>query len=279
MFDYSILENKSEDEIVKFLSRGALNYSEIKKSFFITGSGGSGLIKPNFTSILSLYLSCIPEAIIIKTGSRGITSDYGSTDFFNDLNIAYGLEYKERLIEIGFLYIDVSEIAPWKVTPYFDVSDELYNKLMKIFKDNSFCDIKCNMKITGITQCRYTDVHNIIVHNQSNECHYLYTEGENFSIDECVLGKTFCDGIIVGDTSNEVKYSKSINIKAINRMLLKGTNTDLFWTKSIRKAFGVYSVIMGLFSSYNEASDYFDKIKRDNLLNKKINMLQMLKKL
>lgn len=278
MFDYSILENKSEEEIVKFLSRGALNYSDIKKSFFLTGSGGSGLIKPNFTSILSLYLSCIPEIIIVKTGSQGVTSNYGSTDFFNDLDIAYGLKYKERLIEIGFLYIDVSEIAPWKVTPYFDVSDELYNKLMRIFNKNSFCDVKCNMKITGITPCKYADVRNIIIHNQSNQCHYLYTEGADFSIDECVIGRTFCDGIIVGDISNEAKYSKNINIKSINRMLLKGVNTDLFWSKSIRKAFGVYSVIMGLFSSYNEASDYFDKIKRDNLLNKKINMLQKVKK-
>lgn len=279
MFDYSILENKSEDDIIKILSSGALDFSEYKKTFFMTGSGGSGLVKPNFTSILSLYLSCIPDVVIVKTGSVGFTSKYGSTDFIKDLNIGFGLKNKDRLLDMGYLYIDVAEIAPWKITPCINISSELENKLTKIFNENCFCDVKCNMRITGIISDQYEKLQGKIIHNDSNQCHYLYTTGKDFSIDECVVGKTYCDGSVMGDISDNIEYCKNIYIKEVNENLLKGLDEDSFWGKSLKKAFYVYTVIMGIFSSQLEALDYLNKIKCDGLLQNKIKLLQTAKNL
>ena len=71
-------------ECINFLNR--FNKAKIKSDNMvigITGSGGSGIKKPNIGTIAALYLSCIPNIKVIKTGSSKKTGIIGSTDLLN----------------------------------------------------------------------------------------------------------------------------------------------------------------------------------------------------
>lgn len=271
--DYSLLENKSDDEIINLLASCVIDFSGHSNVFYISGSGGSGLPKPNFSTILSLYLSCIPGVMIIKTGSCGMTSKYGSTDLIKDLGISYGKGNIDRLWENGFLYIDSFEISPYKDFRRGNGSPFLKMQFENIFYSYSFCDIIVDNKITGIIPQAYERLKRKTIINGSKNCEYIYTKKNDKYIDECILGETYCNGKLVLKEGYEGELPSRVNIKKTNYNLLFSYKQNDFWCLSLKKGFIFYTLLLRIFSCTEEASIFFDKIIKDKLVEKKVNNL------
>lgn len=127
------VKKKEDEDAFKLVidNYDEISYEEVQNFFLkneniylISGSGGSGINKPNITSILTIHLSlinkiyfCDRQVEIYKTGSRKKSSLQGSTDYFESLG-----------------FVDVK---------YKD--DEIFNKVMNIIKIipsvKKYCDI------------------------------------------------------------------------------------------------------------------------------------------
>lgn len=231
-----LLENTtkyySDDKIAQFL------LSITKKSPFchscvISGSGGSGIIKPNIGSICSLYLACygIP---VVKIGSRAITSSFGSTDFFEELGIV-DCVYDDG--QFKFAYYDNRTFSPW----------QMYRNLLSInksferfFKKCVFHEVKSNNKLVGLlgenARVEYMSKKH---YNTPEKICVVYSVLSDKYIDEIVPNMAWKDGQKLDISIVPYEKITQEKINQINYSLLDGTCNNEFWKNSLFYTFAV----------------------------------------
>lgn len=232
--------------------------------YSISGSGGSGIIKPNISTIACLYLSQFKDIKVIKIGSKAKSSASGSTDC-----IQYNKIYVSTIEQLnnsnnGFIYFDVDSISPWK--KYCSIW-ALNKSLKDIIDGYVFNEIKYKGKLTGIRS--YEMINDYLNRKHINKPDILYAYQGKINekyIDEFVPGMNSIYGInhqseeiYINDHVKYVKLSKS-DVFSINKKLILGILDEGYWYESLK-----YTVAIALYKfkkveSLAEGIDAFKKI-------------------
>ncbi len=224
-----------KEELFRFFDSFTIDKEINFNKIGISGSGKSGIKKPNIGSIVSIFISDLYRLDIVKVGSKG-TMGKGSTDFF--------LKYKDLLGKsIKLRYYDVEDISPWK--KYYDILC-INKSISSILKNLVWHEYQYSYKIVGITEpevfIRYLNIEHF--RKPSNLMLHTSTIG-NRNIDE-IMGTTkyLVNGKIV-----EIQYLnnltmdtlvKDTDIDAINESLLKGEILSDFWFNCLKNTFVSY---------------------------------------
>lgn len=234
-----------------------LNYMD-SDVISISGSGKSGVTKPNIGSIVSLFISERYNVKIIKIGSRS-KNGKGSTDFFETNK---NLIYKRFNNLSNFKYYDIDSISPWK--RYHDIL--CLNKSIKIIlEDMIWHEFKYKYKIIGISNKNVFD--NYMKYEHYNRPLNIITHTSmcnNIAIDE-IVGQTFfnINGSVTNYSFNENIengfYINNDNIDDINKGFLCGTIKNKFWYDCLKNTFVSYVLLLGLETNIDEATKSFER--------------------
>ncbi|MCL2155491.1 MAG: hypothetical protein FWH53_07605 [Leptospirales bacterium] len=255
----------SDENLVAFFSNYCIIPQDYHNLYSISGSGGSTISKPNLTSILSLYLSCLPNVNIVKTGSKSKRNGKGSSDFFSDIEITFSKNDLSFINEINFIYLDIDEISPWKNNAELV---KMNKSVYRHFSYYSYNEIKTKTKIHGTI---YPTVKRKII-NPSDNMYQVYSVCDNARIDEITCGICYLDGKVV-QNSNYKYLPERINIDETNNMLLYNPD-DSFWGCSLKRYFSFACQLFGLSIDERETIELFEVIVKNKLIKKKIHLLQ-----
>lgn len=245
-------------EIIYILEKTTI---KVKSDYYYTlsGSGGSGISKPNITSIASLYLSAMGIPII-KIGSHKKTSLNGSTDFFKYYKL-------DKCRTKFFNYYDVDEIFPWMgLSNLLSIHQDFYN----FFCNNVYHGFKAKNKITLVSDPLKYDSYIKKNHYLKSDNHYICYSKVNkyFSIDEFTSGRIYVNGQIFLKTSTikkipEISFNNLVNI---NKDLLEGNLNHGFWYESLKYTIGCSLYLFKFKNTLNEAYETFEKYYRQGLM-------------
>lgn len=203
-------------------------FSKFDNIYLLSGSGGSGICKPNLTTILAIHVNNIAKANfsthpinIVKTGSRKVTSLSGSTDFISKLN------------SVPFNYIDETNFNKamniLKIIPcvryYCEnnlISSVLYRKRI-IFSCKANDNIK-NTISNSITKNK--DI--VVITSELNQLAFDEVNPEKYTVISAnsTTQKTF-------KSNYEFICINKSNIDYYNEMLLFG-NFNNFWGNCLK---------------------------------------------
>lgn len=263
------------DDFISFTNRFSKeDKSLINGSFNLHGMGGSGLNKPNISSIATLYLSVLSEQPIVKTGSRKNTSLFGSTDFFSSIGITEKTDKKVLFHKFGFAYYDYLELSPWKA--YKDILSINYN-INAILKETHFFDYTIGTLGLGITsQSAYANFLSKRYNNMPNKIIPYYSLIETTQVDELLPTEAFIDNESI--SINPVMY-KDFNlslceIQRINRDLVIGENTHKFWYEALRITVAAFLYKIDVVDNFCDGLSLFEKCYRDKLVKKRLDAIR-----
>ena len=255
-------------ECINFLNR--FNKAKIKSDNMvigITGSGGSGIKKPNIGTIAALYLSCIPNIKVIKTGSSKKTGIIGSTDLLN--YIGYTKIKKKDVFydRYGFCYYDVNDISKWK--KYENIL-KINVSLCKILNIIAYNEFQYDIKFTGTVYRKYAE--QFMGKYMVNEPKLWYIYGgfiNDYIIDEFIPGHNFIisKNIHRSFFIKESQKSKNDgNISELNNSLIMSQCDDCFWYESLKYTVAIYTYLCGISQNLNEGIEIFEKIYKTKMV-------------
>lgn len=192
----------------------------------LSGMGGSGVVKPNLTTLTAFYLSkCGID--VIKTGSKKRTGTNGSTEFMQEMRNLY----PSRFANVPFRYYDVQESAPWLE---YRTLLCLNHSFERFFRLNIYDEVHSKCKYVGIRspdfrKDRLSKAHTI---DSTNE-HTFCTRINNRWIDEIVCGEVHFDEKIIIQENDFFPLSES-DVVEVNRRLFLGDDHASFWYNSLK---------------------------------------------
>lgn len=245
----------AEEDIYDFLSENSKPIP-LKQAYTVCGSGGSGISKPNISSLACLYLSCC-HLPILKIGSRKKTSLFGSTDFFDQ----YGLS--DKYINDGiiqFAYYDVDTVKPWFKYRHLLPTNSCFRAY---FDTHIFNEITFLGKFVGCLGPEKQEAYMMKdsdIPTQHIHMYYSYINGE--PIDELVGHNCFVDGNKA--TLTTLGHYSPLSTKAIIELddnLCKGICGDTLWYHSLRNTVAlalVYFKGISIRDAYEEFDNIFE---------------------
>lgn len=270
----SIIENNLEsyielEDVIAF-SRvsGAPMKKNLRGAININGSGGSGYIKPNLSSIAALYLGLTTDHVIVKTGSSSFSGIYGSTEFFMELGFLDAYKRDYILGKYGFAYYDYLEVSPWKK---YKQKLRKNKSLDDIFWKVVFLDYKASYYFLGISNPKYYEgMRKLQIENSPGKLVAFYSVINNTIVDELLdsdiyinnklymKGKGKCESIGRGEIER---------LKRINKELIMGINTG-FWRESLKITYSVIACRVGIVTNIDEGKEMFEKCYSDKIVMK-----------
>lgn len=273
-----LIENSDENKIVSYIEKHKsfvfadeeayemIDYfscnikNNLRHCINLCGTGGSGIVKPNITSISSLYLAYINSNTFVKTGSIANSGKFGSSDFFNQIGIINYTNKMKIIEEFGWGYFDYLELSPWKqYKPILKLNDCFRD----FFDRHIIYDYSSKHLILGISNPIYHKaIDNHIQHYKPQKIHTYYTETSVGIIDEFAPGNIYVDGQLIRKTrSCEFNYINDINeIKQINLDLINGCCNRKFWKESLLLTITMVQCILN--DDYFSFDDYYRNAKK-----------------
>ncbi len=239
----------------------------------LSGSGGSGLKKPNIGTIASMYLAQVPGVTVAKVGSKRRTSLMGSTDFLSELGYHANVDKVDFFRKWRFLAADVDECAKWRRYEHILRLNNSFNYLLDTYLINEF---SYKTKFTGtIFLDKALEVSSMkTIHNVNDWYIYGGLIGEN-NIDELVCGKNI---VIHNNRAVEYlfdqknyKYNADIDVYKLNSALIRGECADDFWLCSLENTFSLSLYLSGRVDSRQEATDIFKNLYYNKALKDMLN--------
>lgn len=219
--------------------------AEVKHCINMCGSGASRIIKPNLSSVASIYLSALTGVDFMKSGSAANTGVFGSSDFFEKIGVLGYKNKSEILQKFHWGYCDHYELSPWK-------------KYKKIFKKNDnicslientvFHDYASDVLYLGISDPSYAQkLPEYINHNAPGTVKCLYSQQPAGCIDEITAGAVFFDGRHVCEALDAEcgKLTGAEDVFEIDIQLLNGDCEDRFWRESLLRTIAVILLDQG----------------------------------
>lgn len=253
------------DDIITFSQKFDKNIKRrLQGSVNINGSGGSGIIKPNLSSITAMYIACISNIRIAKTGSVACTGKWGSSDFFKELGLLNERNREYVWDKYGFAYYDYLEVSPWKKYKSA-LSQNTY--LGDIFKKVVFFEYPTSYYFLGISLPRYHDsLLRLELVNRPDKLVTFYTESVNGIIDEFAAGSIFVQKKKMLQTLGILpSLNSTSDIKAINRDLVLGEGNTI-WKECLENGCAIILKELGVVSSLDEGKDLFCKAWKDKVI-------------
>lgn len=264
-----IEENKktsiSIDDIIAFSREsGCLIKEQLHGSVNINGSGGSGIIKPNLSSVTAMYVACVSDVRVVKTGSCAYTGKWGSTDFFRELGLLNSENRKRVLEKYGFAYYDYLEVSPWKRYKKAMYSNTDLNAL---FWKVVFFDYPASTYFLGISVPRYhASLNQLWLENRPENLITFYTATTDRVIDEITPGKVFLQTEKFIDIPGNIPVlSNSNELRSINYKLINGEEEGV-WKDCVSECCSIVLLKLHVTSSLEEGKELFDKAWKDRML-------------
>lgn len=279
---YFVLNNKA-DSLEKLMKKN--RYTQIsQKDFFdfifsfnkklqkrlvrcinINGSGGSGIVKLNLTSLASIYVAAISRLDVVKTGSRANTGLCGSTDFFEAIGL---LNVKKKLKAINryhFAYFDYLELSPWK--KYKDLLK--INKTIELFLDNIvFFEYQAALHGLGLSNPEYLQKMcriQTLRFPQNIFTFYTKLQGDKY-IDEVCAGEVFLnDKFVTAIMSENYFPTTKSEILQEDIKLLNGCTTNTEAYTSLKYSVAIYLLGMKFVDKIESSIHLFEEAYSNKL--------------
>lgn len=254
----TLLENNtdlviSRQEWYEFVdSFAATLKAEIKHCINMCGSGASRIIKPNISSVASIYLSALTGVDFMKSGSVANTGVFGSSDFFEKIGVLGYRNKSEILRKFHWGYCDHFELSPWKkYKKVFKTNSSLCN----IIENTVFHDYASDVLYLGISDPSYAQkLPEYINYSAPGIVKCLYSHHTFGYIDEVTAGEVFFDGRrVCGDLGVECTVlTGAEDVFNIDMQLLNGNCNDRFWCESLLRTVAVILVDLGRASDFEK---------------------------
>lgn len=242
-------------EITKLLKELSPNIPAYKY-YLLSGSGGSGIYKPNITSIASIYLS-VMGIPIIKVGSKKMSGLWGSSDFFKDFSFD---DVNQNLI-----VFDVNDFSPWvKFTNILNIHPDFKN-YFEAYYYNVFC---AKGKLVGISDVARSNIYLKKQQiNQPKQLFVCYTETSQGTLDELAPGKIFINNNLFIETETVMFEHINLNqLKLLNFKLLSATCEKNFWYFCLEYTVSVFLFKFGFVSSFSEGKLIFQEAYKNKIV-------------
>lgn len=201
---------------------------KINADIHLTGQGGSKKIKPNLTTLTAYYLGLCGYNVV-KTGSIKKTSALGSTDFVVKIKSKYPVHWNCSNIK----YYDIDYCSPW--LKYRNILEQCYS-FSSFFSEYIFNECKAKSKFVGVLGPDAIKIRNQkTILNPPNKEITLYTQLNNFYLDEIVIGNVFINNHL-HITIPRIKYPiiSFEDVDIINTKLLLGLDENSYWYESLK---------------------------------------------
>lgn len=246
-------------------------------SVSISGSGGSGIRKPNIGSISSLYISSLKIVSVVKIGSCAKTSLSGSTDLFTSIGFRDDKIKKNALDKYNFAYYDIDSISPWKkFVNFLSLNPAFYNMI----QTHIFNEIKFKVKLTGVlSQSMYDDYSKRKHINKSDKLITYWSKLNSKGIDEIMQQNTVfaCNNDIqkidFGNIRKENNVKNFIDCNRVNMQLINGEDTTSIWYESLKYTVAFSLVEIEIADSIEHGVEIFDEIYTDKNVKRMLNDL------
>ena len=256
----------SDDEIICFINRNTLKFDNWERAVLLTGSGGSGILKPRLTTLVSIYLSCVEDIKVIKI-SGSSKNGYGSLDFLNDLLGNKKISMKQQA-NGNLIFVNSTEHG---LRSYFDMA-KINPSIDSFLQRYSFDETIGQLKIHGVLgeiAAQHALQKEALASNMKTVC--IWSNLRNVPVDEVTAERSFdSDGTVI-ESIMEYKRVWQINdikeARKVSRQLFEGRSDNIFWETSLRQAFVHY---LGLIDEHSDPNALFDEIKKDKLPERKI---------
>ena len=245
----SLIDNDQKDKLIRFICNNknkeltSYEWKEFTKSFYdhdvlkdainINGMGGCGIIKPNLSSVASMYVAIISEQKVVKTGSVSRRGVFGSTDFFYSIGLMDKNIRKAFFEKYNFLYLDYLEINPWKK---YKKELALNFCIKKILENTLFLEYEANFLFLGLSDIEYYKRLNCKdIVNKPRNIHTYYSKIDDLIIDEIIPGKIFVDQVLFYEIESGgiPPIVSPKEVMRIDNDLLCGKCNDEFWKKAL----------------------------------------------
>lgn len=227
------------------------------------GSGASRIIKPNISSVASIYLAALTRSDFMKSGSAANTGVFGSSDFFRKIGV---LGYKNKieiLQKYHWGYCDHYELSPWKkFKGIFKTNDSIRN----LMDCTVFHDYSSRVLYLGISDPSFANKINTYVnHNAPQQVKCLYSFHNFGCVDEATAGEVFFNNErICADRGIEYIPLKDANeVFEIDLQLLNGNCNNRFWLESLARTIAIVLFDMCYASDINEGLTMAYKAYKD----------------
>ncbi|WP_270207959.1 hypothetical protein [Streptococcus anginosus] len=225
---------------------------------WISGSGRSGIVKPNIGTIASLYLTFF-NYYVVKSGSKKRTSKCGSTDYINYLISSFGNE----ILPDNFSYIDVNSRIKW--VKYTEIL-KLNNSIKALFEKYHVNFFKTDYKFTGSVDIdAVIDSYSKAQLNGPGKWFVYNSKIKNTIIDEFSIGTNRI--VSNGDIDYHLKFSEENyeipvidDVIKINNDLLFGEYTGDFWLKSLELTVSIVLLLTNVVRSMDEGLNLFKNL-------------------
>jgi len=230
----------SQQEWYEFVDSFAICLkAELKHCVNMCGSGASRIIKPNFSSVASIYLSALTGVDFMKSGSSANTGVFGSSDFFEKIGVL-GYKNKSEIIQkFHWGYCDHYELSPWKkYKKIFKKNDNI----RRLIENTVFHDYASEILYLGISDPSYArKLPEYINHNAPRTVKCLYSQQITGYIDEITAGAVFFDGRQVCEALDVECgiLTGAEDVFEIDIQLLNGDCEDRFWRESLLRTVAV----------------------------------------
>lgn len=257
-------EKFTEAEIEEFLD-SVSDEEKFTSYYTISGAGGSGIIKPNITSIAFLYLASM-NIPMIKIGSRKRKSLNGSTDFFSKLGL---LNFNINDKKYRFCCLDGYSVSRWKKYKELLSINESFNHY---FMNNEYQDYTLKSKISIQLNKKTSEIYLSKKIGRKPEKLYVIYNESNIIIDEIIGGKIYVNGSVYINKEQNENYFELHKIEDINKinnsLLLGKEDTNSFWYNVLKNEVAIFLYLNKFYDSYQRCESIFDKIYSEKYVEK-----------
>jgi len=276
------LVNQPQDKIIDYFYHNVVknDMEEIQEKyntvFTLSGTGGSlCAIKPNLSTLTSLYMTYWPDVLVIKAGSNSARRQ-GSSQFIRSL---LPLSFDCVTIIENFVYIDTSAAFLNSAEHQYLSQQESIKKAVRGVDLYHVLGVCPTHRMTGVLNdfCAELYAKKSIKSDSNSKQIFVFSHLNGIEVDEIMFPVFYeCDKNMVVKKhrfSGNAASSKFDDAETVSKMLAYGTvpKEDLFY-KSLQLSFAFASLFTGRVSSIDYGMAVFKDIYQDKFLVKKFNL-------